>query len=110
MVQQLAVTIAGLDTRTIALVVSLVFFAITGLLLFVYFTRKTYSCFGYWVIWQLCAMIGLVLFFSRGPNPAAVTIILNNLFALTAPAFLFHGFARFSVYTRRTAASFGRVT
>lgn len=91
----LAAVIDSLDTRTIALVISVVFFAVTSLLLFVYFTRQTYAGFGYWVLWQLCAMIGLVLFFGRGPQPAAVTIILNNLFALAAPALLFHGFARF---------------
>lgn len=95
MVQQLVAVIDNLDTRTIALVISTVFLSVTGLLLFVYFTRKTYAGFGYWVFWQLCALIGLVLFFSRGAQPAAVMVILNNLFALIAPAFLFHGFARF---------------
>lgn len=95
MVQPLAAVIDGLDTRTVALVIAVVFFAVTALLLFVYLTRKTYAGFGHWVLWQLFALIGLVLFFSRGPEPAAATIILNNLFALAAPAFLFHGFARF---------------
>lgn len=95
MLQVLTTVIDGLDTRTIALVVSTVFLAVTGLLLFVYFTRKTHAGFGFWVLWQLFALLGLVMFFSRGPQPAAMVVILNNLFALAAPAFLFHGFARF---------------
>lgn len=95
MLHQAVAVIDGLDTRTIAFVVSAVFFAVTGLLIFVFLTRKIYAGFGFWVGWQICALLGLLLFFSRGAQPGLASILLNNLLFLLGPALLFHGFVRF---------------
>jgi diguanylate cyclase (GGDEF)-like protein len=61
----------------------------------VYFSRRTYAGFGYWVAWQICSLTGFVVFANRGPEPGPYSILLTNLFLLTAPALLCHGFIRF---------------
>src|SRR3546814_42595 len=87
--------IALLDVRTLAFLASLVFMSVSAILLLVLFTRRVYPGFGCWVLWQTSATAGVLLFATRGPDPAPHIMILTAALLLLAPAFLFHGLMRF---------------
>src|SRR3546814_15909508 len=63
--------------------------------LLVLFTRRVYPGFGCWVLWQTSATAGVLLFATRGPDPAPHIMTLTAALLLLAPAFLFHGLMRF---------------
>src|SRR3546814_4858586 len=69
--------------------------SVSAILLLVLFTRRVYPGFGCWVLWQTSATAGVLLFATRGPDPAPHIMILTAALLLLAPAFLFHGRMRF---------------
>lgn len=96
--------IALLDVRTLAFVASLVFMSISAILLLVFVTRRVYGGFGYWLLWQVAATAGVLVFALRGPDPAPHFMVVTIGLLLLAPAFLFHGMVRFyGVYPGRLA-------
>src|SRR3546814_15550177 len=76
----------SLDVRTLAFLASLVFMSVSAILLLVLFTRRVYPGFGCWVLWQTSATAGVLLFATRGPDPAPHIMILTAALLLLAPA------------------------
>ena len=87
--------IEALDVRTLALVGSLVFLSVTGVMALVYVSQRVYGGFREWLGWQIAVTLGVMVFALRGPEPPATLIFLTNVLLLTAPALLFDGLARF---------------
>ena len=97
--------IEAIDVRTLAFVSSLVFLSVAAILTLVFFTRRVYAGFGYWLLWQFCLTAGVLVFWIRDPEPSPTVIVATQALLLLAPALLFDGLARFNnLYTSRLPA------
>jgi len=96
----------SLDIRSLSVMVTGVCVMVSVTMALVWITRKTYPGFGFWTAGTAASAAGFLLISLRGMIPVLFTIVLANVFVITAAALYLDGTHRFCGVTGRRTLSF----
>jgi diguanylate cyclase (GGDEF)-like protein len=92
--------ISLLDARTLAITMTVVYFALAMVMLQTYFTRKTYPGFGSWTMGIVCLAVGVTLSFNQQIFGSGYPLVLSNILSVGALPLFYHGFALYCRLSR----------
>jgi len=94
------VFISLLDARTLAITMTVVYFALALVMLHTYYTRKTYPGFGFWTLSIVNMALGVLISFNQRFFGSGYALVLSNALSMSALPLIYHGFALYCRLSR----------
>jgi len=90
-----------LDLRTLAIVLTLISFALSALMFYVWRSSKTYKGFGWWTAGNAAGALSFLLICGQGTLPTIVSVSFSNMFGVGALLLSYVGIRTFFGRSRR---------